>query len=72
MNDKFVDEYDYENVQRKLVNSVRIEGYDNGYENGYDSGIKDVIKKMLKENATVKFITKVTGLSAKQINDLRD
>lgn len=27
MNNKFTDEYDYENVQKKLLNSLKIEGY---------------------------------------------
>ena len=29
MNNKFVDEYDYEFVQKKLMNSIKDEGYEN-------------------------------------------
>ena len=83
MNDKFVDEYDYENVQRKLVNSVRIEGYDKGvivgYENGYNNGVNDGIKqnnienakKMLAKGTEAEYISEITGLSIDEINVLK-
>ncbi len=39
MNNEFIDEYDYENVQRKLMNSNRHEGYNEGLEAGLNQGM---------------------------------
>ena len=76
MNDKFVDEYDYENVQRKLVNSVRIEGYDNGVIVGYENGVKqekiDIAKKMLSKTTDIEYIAEITDLSIQEINSLKE
>lgn len=44
MNNKFTDEYDYENVQKKLLNSLKIESYQDGV---YD-GIKKEKQKIAK------------------------
>lgn len=41
------------------------------YELGETQGIKQTAIKMLKENIDVNTIAKITGLSAKQIKDLK-
>ena len=71
MNSEFIDEYDYENVQRKLMNSMHDEGYDEGFNNGYDSGYKggkyEVIKSMLSNGLNINLISKITKLPKKEI-----
>ncbi|MCM1444755.1 MAG: hypothetical protein NC096_05615 [Candidatus Amulumruptor caecigallinarius] len=67
MNDKFVDEYDYENVQRKLRNSAKIEGY----EEGKKQGITEIAKNMLREGSKIEFVSKVTKLSIEELNELK-
>ena len=71
MNSEFIDEYDYENVQRKLMNSMHDEGYDEGFDTGYDSGLSLVASNLLKENIDIKLISKTTGLSIKDIRRLQ-
>ena len=83
MNSEFIDEYDYENVQRKLMNSMHDEGYDEGFDTGYgsgydsglskgfDNGLSLVASNLLKENMDIKLISKTTGLSIKDIRRLQ-
>lgn len=70
MDDKFIDEYDYENVQRKLLNSCKAEGYEAGVKNGKKQGIEKVAKNMLNENIDINIISKTTGLTIEEINKL--
>ena len=66
--------YDAEAVARKEMNSrlkyAKEQGYDSGYDSGYDEGKLEIARNMIKEKADVSFITKVTGLSKKQIINL--
>ena len=75
MNDKFIDEYDYENVQRKLMNSFKDEGYNEGLSNGVTIGEKKAkledAKKMLDEGLDIDLISRVTGITKEDINKLR-
>ena len=67
MNNKFVDEYDYEFVQKKLMNSIK----DEGYEKGKQDEKFEIAKKMLDDGFDVQIIIKYTGLSVDEINDLK-
>ena len=71
MNKKFVDEYDYEFVQKKLMNSIKYEGYEKGKFDGKSEEKFEIAKKMLDKNADVEFISECTGLSVNEINDLK-
>lgn len=79
MNDKFIDEYDYENVQRKLMNSMKDEGYEEGIKIGKIEGEKqgeknksiDIARNMLKENVDINIIVKCTGLTKEEIETLK-
>ena len=64
MNNEFRDEYDYENVQRKLMNSMKNEGYE-------DRAI-EIAKAMLRENIDINIIIKCTGLTKKQIEEIKN
>ena len=55
------------------------EGYNKGHEKGYNEGHEkgieqnniDVAKKMLKEKLPLETISKITGLSVKEIRELK-
>lgn len=66
MNNKFVDEYDYEFVQKKLMNSIKHEGYKDGERNKQI----EIAKNMLLKNMKVDIISECTGLSVDEINDI--
>ena len=70
MNNEFIDEYDYENVQRKLMNSNRNEGYREGLEDGITQEKQEIANKMLSKNIDIKTISEVTGLTETEINEL--
>ena len=67
MNNKFVDEYDYEFVQKKLMNSIK----DEGYEKGKSDEKLEIAKKMLEKKSDIDFISECTGLSIEEINNLK-
>ena len=66
MNNKFVDEYDYEFVQKKLMNSIKDEGYEKGK---MDRNI-EIAKKSLEQGLDINVISTITGLSIDEINNL--
>ena len=79
MNNKFVDEYDYEFVQRKLMNSIKDEGKRDGFLEGKLEGKLEgekfkqleIAKKMLDKNTDINFISECTDLSIDEINNLK-
>ena len=71
MNDKFIDEYDTELVNRTMMESLKDEGYNEGVMAGRLSGITEIAKNMLKKNSDIDFISECTGLSIEEINDLK-
>ena len=66
MDETFVDEYNYENVQKKLLNSMRIEGH----EEGVQEEKIEIAKRMLAENIDEELIARITELSIEEINAL--
>ena len=74
MNNEFIDEYDYENVQRKLMNSNRNEGYKEGFEVGITQGISqrniEIAKNLLNQGVELNVISKATSLTIQELNDL--
>ena len=78
MNNKFVDEYDYEFVQRKLMNSIKDEGKRDGFLEGKLEGKLEgekskkleIAKKMLDDNVDSETIIKYTGLTIEEIKTL--
>ncbi len=67
MNDKFIDEYDTELVNRTMMESLKDEGYDEGRL----SGLIETAKNMLNDNININTIVKYTGLSIEEINKLK-
>ena len=64
-----------EGVQKGRIEGVqkgRIEGIQKGRIEGVQKGRQEVILKMLKEKVDIAFISKVTGLSEKEIKKLKN
>ena len=59
MNNEFRDDYDYENVQRKLMNPMKNEGYEEGILAGAKDKTIEIARKMLKENIDIKYNNKI-------------
>ena len=70
MNNKFIDEYDYENVQKKLLNSLKIEGYQDGVNDGSKKEKQKIAKRLLSKNFTIEEISDITELSISEIETL--
>lgn len=82
MNSEFIDEYDYETVQMKLMNSNRNEGYNEGLEVGISRGINQgivqgigqekitIAKNLLKEGIKLDIISNATKLSIDELKNL--
>ena len=68
MDNDFMNDYDYEKVQKKLMNSIRYEGYEEG---AADKSI-EIAKKLLLENVSLDIISKTTGLSIEEINNIKN
>ena len=81
-NDEFRVLYDAEKMRRKEINSARLDGYDDGYGNGYEIGITKgkeegakaekiaIAKNLLKDGISIEIVSKNTGLSEDEINNL--
>ena len=81
-NDEFRVLYDAEKMRRKEINSARLDGYDDGYGNGYEIGITkgkeegakakeiEIAKNLLKDGISIEVVSKNTGLSEEEINNL--
>ena len=70
MNDKFIDEYDTELVNRTMMESLKDEGYNEGRLSGITERNTEIAKKMLEKNSDIDFISECTGLSIEEINDI--
>ena len=72
--DEFMDEYDHEIVQRKLMNTYKIEGHNEGFKEGHSEGIKEgkleIAKKLLEQNVSIDIISTSTGLSIEEIKNI--
>ena len=74
MDDKFYDDYDAEHVNKMLINTEHMTGYEEGLEKGIEQGSKDtsieIAKKMLMNNEPVEKISNFTNLSINEIEKL--
>jgi predicted transposase/invertase (TIGR01784 family) len=76
--DEFIDEYDYEIVRQKLINTYKIEGHELGRTEGRVEGRAEgekskqleIAKRMLEKKSDIYFISECTGLSIDEINNL--
>lgn len=71
MNEEFIFEYDREAVQRKTENSIRSEGLIEGITTGEKNKQIEIAKSMLEEKILIETISKCTGLTIEEINNLK-
>ena len=77
-NDEFRVLYDAEKMRRKEINSARLDGYDDGYDDGKAEGLEagakaekiSIAKNLLKDGISIEIVSKNTGLSEDEINNL--
>ena len=59
-------------VVESIKEEGRQEGWQEGRQEGRQEGIQQIIANMLKEKADLSFISKVTGLPAKEIKKFKN
>ncbi len=71
MDDNFVDEYNREITTKKIMNSIRSEGYSDGEENGIKIGIEkgklEIAKNLLRNNINIDLVLKCTDLTIREL-----
>ena len=70
--EKFIGVYDKESHDRETRKAYMEEKTKEALEQGKIEEKKSIVLNMLKENANIKFISKVTGLSIKEIEDIKN
>ena len=72
-NDILLEAYDKEQA---LKDEGKRDDYKDGLDEGKSLGIEqtkiEIVKNMLKENASIDFIVKVSGLTIEEINHIKD
>lgn len=69
-NDEFRVLYDAEKMRRKEINSARLDGYDDGYDAGAKTKKIEIAKNLLKDGISREVVSKNTGISEGEINNL--
>ena len=67
----FIGMYDVEEENKKLMNSMKLEGIEEGIEVGIESEKIEIAHNLLKQNVDINIISESTGLSIEQIENLK-
>ena len=70
IDDKFGVVYDNEAMQKRMINTARSWGYDDGYDAGAKTKEIEIAKNFLKDGIPIKVISKNTGLSEEELEEL--
>ena len=62
----------YMNFTEEIKKEAKQEGWQKGQKEGIQKGIQKVVLKMLQEKADISFVSKMTGLSEKEIKKLKN
>ena len=62
----------YMNFTEEIKKEAKLEGWQKGQKEGWQKRNREVILKMFQEKAEIPFISKVTGLSAREIKKLKN
>ena len=75
LDDKFGLAYDNEIMQKKMINTARSWGYDDGKTDGKAEGLKEgkktIAKNFLKDGIPIEVVSRNTGLSIEEIENLK-
>lgn len=66
----FLPEYDFEREMRRVTNTEKEISKQEGLNEGKESAIREVASKLLKNNVDIETISKSTGLSIEELNNL--
>ena len=72
MDDKFIDDYDAEKVNKMMMKTEFDQGIEQGHIEGHNEATIEIAKEMIKENITVEQISKITKLSIDEIQKLKE
>ena len=61
-----------EDEERLYINTMKAWGKEEGIKEGIATNTIDMVKKMLKENASIDFISRVSGLSKEEIEKIKE
>ena len=70
LDDNFGLAYDNELMQKKMINTARNWGYDDGKAEGLEEGKKTVAKNFPKDGIPIEVVSKNTGLSIEELEEL--
>ena len=70
LDDKFGVVYDNEIMQKKMINTARNWGYDDGKEAGAKAEKIEIAKNFLKDGISIEVISKNTGLSVEELEEI--
>ena len=65
------EEEDKRKIQNSLLSEAKEEGISQGYTSGINDGIKQTAKNLLSMNMPLEDISKATGLSIENLNELK-
>ena len=65
-----IEEYDYRKHHDEISRLALKEEMEQEKRNGFQEGIKQTAHKLLEENMDIEFISKVTGLTVEEINEI--
>ena len=79
MNEVFLGMYDKEEENKKMMNSMKLEGIEEGLQEGIEKGLEageknksiEIAKNMIEKNIEINIISEVTGLSIEEIENLK-
>ena len=80
LDDKFGVVYDNEMMQKKMINTARNWGYDDGKADGKAEGLEEgakakeieIAKNLLKDGISIEVVSRNTGLSIGELEDLNN
>ena len=70
IDDKFGVVYDNEAMQKRMINTARNWGYDDGKADGARAEKLSIAKKLLKDGISREVVSKNTGLSVEELEEL--
>ena len=79
MNEVFLGMYDQEEENKKMMNSMKLEGIEEGIEKGIEQGLEagkeeekiEIAKNLIELNISIDDIIKATGLTKEEIEKLK-
>ena len=71
MNEVFLGMYDEEEENKKMMNSMKLEGLEEGIGQGIEQEKIEIAKNMMNKNIDINVISEVTGLNVEELENLK-